>query len=81
VLVRLLLERGADVNARLEFVKQGRGTGILITRYRIPLISAIAKDDIEMVRLLLAWGANVNTEGGAALVPLIVAAPWHPEIV
>jgi ankyrin repeat protein len=80
-LVRLLLERGADPNARTEFVEQGMEGNILFTRYRTPLISAIAKDDIEMVRLLLQWGANVNTEGGATLVPLIVAAPWHPEIV
>jgi ankyrin repeat protein len=86
-LVRLLLERGADVNARLEYIQKGMESGIFFTRYSCPLISAIAiatnnsSIGIEMVRLLLAWGANVNTEGGATLVPLIVAAPWNPEIV
>jgi hypothetical protein len=86
-LVRLLLERGTDVNVRMEYVQEGRGSDILFTRYFSPLVDAIAMAThnkaigIEMVRLLLAWGANVNTEGGATLVPLIVAAPWNPEIV
>jgi ankyrin repeat protein len=46
---------------------------ILFSRYTCPLVSAIGEKNIAMVRLLLERGANVNTEGGATLVPLIKA--------
>jgi ankyrin repeat protein len=62
------------VNARLEYMEQGREGNILFTRYFSPLVSAIWSRNIEMMRLLLEWGANVNTEGGATFVPLIAAA-------
>ncbi|MDR2371921.1 MAG: ankyrin repeat domain-containing protein [Puniceicoccales bacterium] len=82
--VHLLLDRGADVNACLAYPERndnGEQFGEcdrIFTRYSCPLIYAIrwhimGWQNIEMVRLLLEWGANVNTEDGATLVPLIAA--------
>jgi cytohesin len=79
-LVRLLLDRGADINARRASAKQNDDNARrfgecnkVFTRYSCPLVDAIGEKNIEMVRLLLEWGANVNTEGGATRVPLIKA--------
>lgn len=66
--VRLLLERGADVNKKL---KRGP-TALLIASFH---------GDIEMVRLLLANGADVNAdcEGDTALS--WAKQKGHPEVV
>lgn len=66
--VRLLLERGADVNKKL---KRGP-TALMIASFH---------GDIEMVRLLLANGADVNADclGDTALS--WAKQKGHPEVV
>ncbi|MDR1590716.1 MAG: ankyrin repeat domain-containing protein [Puniceicoccales bacterium] len=78
-LVRLLLDSGADINARRGRTEQNNNVkkfsecDRIFTRYSCPLADAIGEKNIDMVRLLLERGANVNTEGGATYVPLIEA--------
>jgi hypothetical protein len=66
------LDRGADVNARMEEVEYGWENHSFI-HYLSPLVVAIRTGNINMVRLLLERGANVNTEGGNVNVPLYEA--------
>ncbi|MDR2812425.1 MAG: ankyrin repeat domain-containing protein [Puniceicoccales bacterium] len=70
-LVNYLLDRGANVNARME--EKEYDWGGAFTHYLSPLVVAIRTGNIDMVRLLLQWGANVNTEGGNVNVPLYEA--------
>lgn len=51
-LARLLLERGADVNARIEENWSGAGN--------TPIIYAVNNDDVEMVRLLVEAEADTD---------------------
>jgi ankyrin repeat protein len=62
---RLLIEKGADVNARDE-----GGMSVLE--------QAASSNHIELVRLLLSKGANVNTADGGGVTPLIAAA-WNGD--
>jgi ankyrin repeat protein len=71
-IVSLLLDHGADINARMEEEEHGWGAASYI-HYLSPLVVAIRTGDIDMVRLLLERGANVNTEGGTTNVPLFEA--------
>ncbi|MDR2721098.1 MAG: ankyrin repeat domain-containing protein [Puniceicoccales bacterium] len=78
--VNRYLDRGANVNARMEEVEYDHGG--LFTHYLSPLVVAIRSGRIDMVRLLLARGANVNTEGGNVNVPLYAAVEtWNPDMV
>jgi ankyrin repeat protein len=62
---RLLIEKGADINARDE-----GGMSVLE--------QAASSNHIELVRLLLAKGANVNTADGGGVTPLVAAA-WSGD--
>ena len=59
--VQLLLERGADVNARGE----GNWTA---------LMCAVGRRNTEIVKLLIARGAHVNIRSIYGMTPLIIAA-------
>ena len=62
-IMRMLLDRGADPNMQLFFRpanRVGPGAGQLISRGTTPLIRAAANDDAEVVKLLLAHGAEIN---------------------
>ena len=66
---RLLLEHGADVNAR----ENDRFT---------PLHAAAQNGTVEVVRVLLEYGANVGAEDGGGRTPLQVASSNdHDEVV
>ncbi|KAK2499997.1 hypothetical protein MC885_004227 [Smutsia gigantea] len=75
--VRLLLERGADIDAVVS--KRVRGD---IKSGRSPLIHAVENNSLSMVQLLLQHGANVNAQmysgssalhsaSGRGLLPLV----------
>lgn len=66
-LIRLLLDRGADVNA---LPVHG---GLMDTA----LAEAAQAGDVIMTRLLLSRGADVNAGPQASLTPLAAAAMWH----
>jgi hypothetical protein len=69
--VNRYLNRGANVNARVEEIEYNYGGSF--THYLSPLVVAIRTRNIDMVRLLLQWGADVNTAGGNVNVPLYEA--------
>ncbi|KAH9047979.1 ankyrin repeat-containing domain protein [Lactarius deliciosus] len=65
---QLLIERGADVNARDKY-------------HQTPLHPASYFVELKFVRILLDHGANVNTEGNQGLTPLhrVWRAKGHPD--
>ena len=78
-ILRLLLERGADPNIQL-FFKPANATGALNTRGVTPLIRAAAAGDVEVVKLLLAHGADATMYSGDRQRPIhAVIAGRAPE--
>lgn len=66
--VKLLLDRGAGVNAKAEFWKGN-------SRHpETPLHYAASENNLEVARLLLDRGADVNAKGTFDITPLHVAA-------
>lgn len=65
--MRLLLERGADPNAKQQMDYT-------------PLHGAASRGDVEMARLLLAHGADRNAKAADGMTPAEVAAKYgHPQ--
>ena len=64
--LRLLLERGADANAKQQM------------EYT-PLHGAASRGDVEMAELLLAHGANPNARAGDGMTPADVARKYGQE--
>ena len=62
-IAKLLLEKGANVNIPSKGNKK-----------ESPLYKAILQENIEMVKLLLGYGALVNEPGPGEVMPLSVAA-------
>ena len=58
-IVELLLEKGADPNQQL-FFKPANARGVVMTRGTTPLIRAAVNADAEVVKLLLAKGADAT---------------------
>lgn len=71
-LVRLLLEEGADVNARENIVG-----------YRSTLIMASFRGNVEIAQLLLEKGADVNAHAGGFYDTALIAAScrWNLDMV
>jgi len=68
-LVRLLVERGANPNQELFYRAPGRDTGV--GRGYTPFLAACATGDIDLVKLLLAHGANpklATADGQGAII-------------
>lgn len=72
--VRALLERGTDpnylapmTNECWKYRKEDYGT---------PLHVATEQDNVELVRVLLHYGANPNNTGHTNQIPLVIAT-WH----
>jgi ankyrin repeat protein len=86
---KLLVERGADVNARSHYVPAANGRGFegrlpvnagadqrveeYATGWLTPLMFAARQGDLEMTRLLLQAGADVNAVAGDGKNALAVA--------
>ena len=58
-IVSMLLERGANPNQQL-FFRPANARGTTVTRGSTPLIRAATNTDLEVVNLLLKYGADVN---------------------
>jgi len=84
--VELLLAKGADTN-RTSRISQDLfegGSGDTEGSRKIdvtPLLVAVFKKDMELARVLLAAGANVNFAGGDGFTPLLVAAARGQEAI
>ena len=68
-LVKLLVERGANPNQELFYKAPGRDTGV--GRGLTPFLAACGSGDIEIVKLLLAHGANpklATSDGQGAII-------------
>lgn len=78
--IELLLEAGANVNARLKLappfrnVGNDRGLDGLLTTGTTPLLRAAKALDAPAVRLLLARGADVTLPNARGITPLMAAA-------
>jgi ankyrin repeat protein len=70
-LVKLLVERGANPNQELFFKAPGRDTGV--GRGLTPFLAACASGDIDVVKLLLAHGANPKLATADGQGPIILA--------
>ncbi|MEN6546537.1 MAG: ankyrin repeat domain-containing protein [Armatimonadia bacterium] len=66
--VKLLLEHGADVNAKAQFWKGAS------QHPETPLHYAASENNLEVAKLLLEGGADVNARGSFNITPLHVAA-------
>lgn len=88
-LIRLLLERGANPNQQLAFRPPHRvGSGMVqvISRGTTPLIRAALSADLEVMDLLIAYGADVNLPNAdgttammAVFIPSRLRAPVKTE--
>ena len=79
-IARMLLDAGVNVDAQLNFHRPGRGgnSGRFVddplTTGATPLIRAATMHDLEAVKLLLEYGADVNLPNTMGATPLLVAA-------
>lgn len=73
-LVKLLVDRGANANQQLFYKAPGRDTGV--GRGLTPFLAACAGGDIEIVKLLMAHGADVKlaTSDGQGAIILAVGS-------
>jgi uncharacterized protein len=72
-LAQLLLERGADVNARSKSER--------FARENTPLHAAAANRQVEVAELLVARGADVNARDGSGFTPLALAANSKSDLL
>lgn len=70
-IVKLLVDRGANPNQELFYKAPGRDTGV--GRGLTPFLAACASGDIEIVKLLLAHGANPKLATSDGQGPIILA--------
>ncbi len=78
-LIKLLLDKGANVNAQLKQqqpyrTKLDRGDDTMLTTGTTPLLRAAKAADIPVMRLLLAKGADPKLATRAGITPLMAAA-------
>jgi len=73
VLALLLLDRGADVNARSQSER--------FARTNTPLHAAAANKQVEVARLLVERGADVNAKDGHGFTPLALAANSKSDLL
>ena len=71
-IVAMLLDRGANPNMQLFYRPAGRGIGGA-ARGATPLIAAAAEDDVELVKRLLAHGADPKLYQADGQTPLMAA--------
>jgi len=69
-IVRMLLERGANPNMQL-FFRPANVRGATNTRGSTPLIRAATNADLEVVKLLLQHGADVNLDMADRQTPMM----------
>jgi ankyrin repeat protein len=78
-ILKLLLERGADPNMQL-FFKPANARGAVYTRGVTPLIRAAVNADVEVMKLLLAHGADATVYTADRQTPIhAVLAGRAPE--
>jgi ankyrin repeat protein len=78
-LIKLLLDKGANVNAQLKKqqpyrAKLDRGQDTMLTTGTTPLLRAAKAADLPAMRLLLAKGADPKLATRAGITPLMAAA-------
>ncbi|HKB59770.1 MAG TPA: ankyrin repeat domain-containing protein [Gallionellaceae bacterium] len=80
-LAQAILE-GADVTRVQALIRQGADVNTPDAQGRVPLIAAIARDDVEIAALLLDKGARIGATGPDGMPALSAAAMvGHPEMV
>jgi ankyrin repeat protein len=76
--IKKIIARGADVNARMtqNGMKDGQRNRVIRTG-ATPFFLAAKNTDVEVMRLLLAAGADATIPNGELSTPLMVAAGLH----
>jgi ankyrin repeat protein len=72
-IVQMLVDRGADPNQQLYYRAAGRGFGGGTGRGTTPFMVACSTGDIDVVKLLLAHGANPKLATSDGQGPIIIA--------
>ncbi len=67
------IAKGADVNGRMKLDVLDRRTGKLGKVETAPLIQAVKSKDIEIVKILLHGGADINAANSMGVTPVMVA--------
>jgi ankyrin repeat protein len=85
-LIKMILDHGADVNARLALKLPYRGAGNPTWQSEVgatAFLRAAYSSDIDAMRLLLAYGADPNITASDKTTPLMAAAGigWLPSLV
>jgi ankyrin repeat protein len=86
VLIKMLLDHGANVNARLAAKLPYRGAGNPTWQSEVgatPFLRAAYSNDVDVMRLLLGYGADPNITASDKTTPLMAAAGvgWLPSLV
>lgn len=79
-LVKALLAHGADVNARMTKPQPGFAGGYLDAAGATPFLLAASANDLEMMRLLLAAGADPKIRTASNAGPIAAAAGLNHSI-
>ena len=72
-LANAMLERGADPNRVATHTLNIDGTGVPEPLNETPFVRALRSQDVAMLRLLVAKGANVNTATAGGQLPMTLA--------
>jgi len=85
-LIKLILDHGGNVNARLAAKLPYRGAGDPTWQSEVgatPFLRAAYSNDIEVMRMLLTYGADPNITASDKTTPLMAAAGvgWLPGLV
>jgi ankyrin repeat protein len=84
-IVKMLLARGADVNAELNagiMAPSRAATGNRnLTKGSTPFLKAATTSDVEMMRLLLDWGADpyVTNQAHTNALMMVAGLNWQPQ--
>jgi len=86
VLIKAILDHGADVNARLTAKLPYRGAGNPTWQSEVgatPFLRAAYSNDVVVMRVLLGYGADPNITASDKTTPLMAAAGigWLPSLV
>jgi serine/threonine protein kinase/ankyrin repeat protein len=79
-MVKLLLDKGADINARVR-IERGWVQPYQKDLTTTPLMSALTFDAVNSARMLLERGADIHVEDSNNRTPLMVAAIYSPAAV
>jgi serine/threonine protein kinase/ankyrin repeat protein len=80
-MTKFLIEKGLDINTRLVLNRFWAPPGIGMDVRVTPLHLALTYQRVDIARLLIANGADVQARDSIGRTPLIVAITYHPRAI